>query len=76
MTEKRTGARKNGEARVLLAVTPDAPPRCDYDMALHPHDLGHDVRLHGTELQLPAGATLTIGYAAGTDCYRPWEAAR
>lgn len=66
MAKRNTQARKAADG-VHLAASADAPQACDYDLALHPHDMGHDVRLWGTEVELPPGDRLTVGYAAGGD---------
>lgn len=62
---RKTGSRAPEPLQVVTAVSAGAPPRCDYDKALHPDHIGHDVRLYGMDADLPEGATLTIGFAAG-----------
>ena len=66
MRKKEAGPGKyNGKP--LPAVSPDAPQQCDYHLALHPDNMGQDVRLWGTEVTLPPGAKLIVGYAGATD---------
>ena len=67
MSSKQPGRKKAAGLVVLPSVSPDAPPRCDYDLALHPHDLGHDVRLYGDLVEVPDKPTVTVGYSAGPD---------